>query len=133
MPGRRKLNLKGKASDEPHRKTEARRGSTQDLIKERALERERLIPDIENLLQDWDGGGICIVFNNHDENDKITGHQIAVVGAEHVTGIMKLARAVHNASETIVDDSVNAMKEQGAEGVIELMKAAAALAGEELK
>lgn len=119
----RKFNLGGKKIKDV-RGSRVQRGNKQDLIKQRPVEREKLIPEIEKVLDTWDGGGMCIVFNHHDENENVTGAQVMVVGAEGVSGIMKLARAVHNASEQIIEDTVNNMKSEGIEGVMALMAAA---------
>lgn len=125
----RKFNLGGDKK-KAIKGSRVERGTKQDLIKKRPIEREKLIPEIEQLLNDWDGGGLCIVYNKHDENENVTGAQIAVLGAEGIQGLIKLAKAVHSASESIIDDTVENMKGEGVEGMMALLAAAMDMHGD---
>ena len=124
--GKGDFNLNGKASNKVN-KTKVSRGNTQDLLKQRNEQRAKLIPEIEAVLNDWDGGGLCIVYNRHDENNNITGAQVMVIGAEHTGGLMKLAKAVHMTSKQIIHETVESMSKEGVDGILDLMKAASEL------
>lgn len=120
MP-RKKISFNGKKVEV--NETKVYKGTVQDLLKERATIRDRAIPDLEKLFDEWDGGGLVIVMNQYDENNHPTGAKVAVLGGDDALGIVHLAKAVHKASETIIEESVDTMRRDGGvQGMLELLK-----------
>ena len=92
-----------KKNIEPQR-SETFTGNTQDLLRERAKQVDKITKKAEEMFEDYSGGGLVIVMNEHDENNEITGCRVFHAGVERMEGLFTLAQATDNIATEIMDE-----------------------------
>lgn len=78
-------------------------GNFEEYQKMKAKELPKIQKAIQELFEDYDGGGVAIVMNTYDENGDVEGHKVAILGIDKPTGLIKLAKGLHHASEEAVE------------------------------
>lgn len=79
-------------------------GNFEEYQKMKAKELPKIQKAIQELFEDYDGGGVAIVMNTYDENNNATGARMMVSGVDSVEGLVSLAEATHKASEEIIEN-----------------------------
>lgn len=78
-------------------------GNYEDYQKSKAEQLPKIQAEIEKLFKNYDGGGVGIVINTYDENGDVDGHHVAILGVDKPSGLIKLAKGLHMASEECVE------------------------------
>lgn len=94
----RKNNDEGKGKEE----VEIHHGSTQDLLKARPKMADKVLRELEGLLEDYNGEGLILIRQEYDENNKSTGARVLHAGVDDVDGLISLAKACSETEDRII-------------------------------
>lgn len=111
-------------NEEEIRESEAYVGTVQDLLKRRAKDFDKNITQIEEVInKDYTGGGLVLVLNTYDENNKVTGHRVLILGSDDLEGTLHLAHGAEKASKEVVETVINSFGQaETAKFIVDLLK-----------
>lgn len=84
--------------------TRAMKGTSQDLLKERADSTDGILDEVQKFFKEYAGGSVAIVMNTYDENAEVTGANVAILGVDDFKGLISLAEHLEKAKEEINDN-----------------------------
>lgn len=101
----------GKNNKKSTNKHDVYTGGFETMMKQRKEKLPELEEAINEMLEDYDGGAICIVRIKEDENGDAEGHQLFVGGVSKLEAQMSLGVALEKTSDDIRQKLIDAIKE----------------------
>jgi hypothetical protein len=117
------LNLNKGKKDDGNRKTKIFSGNTETLLRQRQKELPRLLGEVEELFDDWNGGTVCIVMNTYDENNNAEGAKVCILGVDDLPAIVAMTKAIHSASHQLIEQTIESVSKDGSAAMMALVAA----------
>ena len=92
------------------KKSELSQGSFRKMMEAREEELPELKDSIRRALKDYSGQNIAIIIIDEDENGDAEGASVLIAGVGKLESQIAMAKTLHRASETIVEDLMEVSK-----------------------
>lgn len=99
-----------KSKDKENTSSKLSEGSFEDMIKTRKAGLPDYEEEIQEQLEDYDGGLIAIIRVEEDENGKASKIRATVVGAAHISSQLRLIRGLDKLGERLRDELIESAK-----------------------
>jgi len=101
-----------------------RNGGYADMIKERKAEYPTLRQTVDEVLSKWDGGLLCVMRVDEDENGDPTGVQTFVGGVSKLSASIALAETATDTAKTLAKRVKSSVMEDMVNDLMKMLKEA---------